>query len=125
MDGEDGALLVVGAGELELQLELVELAFEALQKAVEIRIRAAFGQQLAPGVELLGVGVWRRRSRSRRFWRICALPAGLSQKPASCMRWSISDSSRSRSVCSKIPPEIGELLGDGIDSLLHVIRDHV
>jgi hypothetical protein len=38
--------------------------------------------------------------------------------------WSISESSRSRSECSKIPPKIGELLGERIDLLLDFVSDH-
>jgi hypothetical protein len=56
VDGEDGALVVVGAGELELQLEAGELGFEAGQEALDILVGLALGEQLAPGGELVGVG---------------------------------------------------------------------
>jgi len=60
MDGDDGVLVVVRAGELELELELVELAGEALEEAVDLGIaverRRVIREELAPGLQLLGVG---------------------------------------------------------------------
>jgi len=129
VDGDDGVLVVVGIGELEGQLELVELVRQAGQEDVEFGVLEPFVEELAPGGELLGIGaqgvsVSSRRSRSRRFWRMAAFLAGLSQKPASCIWWSISASSRSRSVASKIPPEAVELVCEGLDLLLGLVSDH-
>jgi len=60
MDGDDGVLVVVRAGELELELELIELAGEALEEAVDLGIaverRRVIREELAPGLQLLGVG---------------------------------------------------------------------
>src|SRR5262249_17245233 len=56
VDRDDGVLLVVRAGELELELELLEVVAETLQEALELGVAFAFGEELAPGRELLGVG---------------------------------------------------------------------
>jgi hypothetical protein len=58
MDGDDGVLVVVRTGELELELELVELAGEPRQEALDLGVAGEpfIGEELAPGLELLGVG---------------------------------------------------------------------
>jgi hypothetical protein len=55
VDHHDGVLVVVRARELELQLELLQVAGEALQEGVEIRVRLALGEELAPGLQLVRV----------------------------------------------------------------------
>jgi len=55
VDGDDGVLVVVGAGELELQLQLVELARQAGEERLDLGVGLPLRQQLAPGGELVGV----------------------------------------------------------------------
>jgi hypothetical protein len=56
MDHHDGVLVVVRAGELELQLELLQVAGKAIQEGAEIRVGLALGEELAPGFQLIRVG---------------------------------------------------------------------
>jgi hypothetical protein len=56
VDRDDGVLVVVGAGELELQLELVELPGEAVEEALQLGVALALGEERLPGLQLLGVG---------------------------------------------------------------------
>jgi hypothetical protein len=56
VDGDDGVLVVVRAGELELQLQLVELGGQAGEERLEVGVGLALGEELAPGGQLLGVG---------------------------------------------------------------------
>jgi hypothetical protein len=59
VDGEDGALVVVRAGELELQLQARQLLLQAGEEALDLVLSLgglALGDQLAPGGQLLGVG---------------------------------------------------------------------
>jgi len=56
MDRDDGVLVVVRSGKLELELELAELATEALEEAVGLRVALTLGEERLPGLELLGIG---------------------------------------------------------------------
>jgi hypothetical protein len=56
MDHHDGVLVVVRPGELELEIELLQVSGEAGQEPVEVRVGFALGEELAPGLQLLGVG---------------------------------------------------------------------
>jgi hypothetical protein len=60
MDRDDGVLVVVRPGKLELQLQFVELGRDAGQEALEIGVGLdgleVGGGELLPGGELVGVG---------------------------------------------------------------------
>jgi len=56
VDGHDGVLVVVGTGELELQLQRGELARQAVEEALDLGVALALRQELAPGGQLVGVG---------------------------------------------------------------------
>jgi hypothetical protein len=57
VDEHQGALVVVLAGQLELQLELLELLLDAVGEVDDLGAAVLpLGQELVPGVELLLVG---------------------------------------------------------------------
>ena len=55
MDRHQSVLVVVGARELELHLELVELCLEAAHEVGGFLGALTLGEQLAPGDDLVGV----------------------------------------------------------------------
>jgi len=56
VDREQRVLVVVGPGELELELQGAQPRLQPLQERVEIGVGEALGDQLPPGRELLAVG---------------------------------------------------------------------
>src|SRR5579863_1593873 len=57
MDCEDRVLVVIGTGELELQLEAVELVTESREKPRQVVVDNTFGNQLAPCRKFAGVAL--------------------------------------------------------------------
>ena len=94
VDGHDGVLLVVRAGELELQLQLAELVLRGASrkrsKSASASPSASSSRQVSSSSasERSWFRVWRRFSSSRRFWRIGAFLRRVSQNrpPASAGR---------------------------------------
>ena len=57
VDLDDGVLVVLGAGEFELELEIGQLLLETRREGEHLVVRLTFGDQLLPGLELGGVVV--------------------------------------------------------------------
>ena len=56
MDRHEGVLVVVRAGELEIELEGAKTLLELVEERGKIVVRQTFGEKLAPGRQLLAVG---------------------------------------------------------------------
>jgi hypothetical protein len=56
VNDDDGVLVVVRAGELELELQLVELGGQPGEEGLDLGVGLPLGEELPPGVELIGVG---------------------------------------------------------------------